>query len=417
MKVLFVIHRYWPYPGGAEKYVQEMAERLVRDGHRAAVITTDAWDIEYFHTRGRKRVDRGNESLNGVPVARLRVRKLPFHKRVSAFLSSLPSTALQAHFTRPSPFLPSLRRELDKHGDADIVHACGFPFYSLFYEGLAFANRRGIPFVATPFIHFGEPHKPSRFHALAPRILRDSDLIIVQTERERDVVREFFTDESRVAVLGMGVNPEEIIGGCGAAFRKRYRISPGDTVILHVAEKSMEKGSLHLVEALKRLRRKTPRIKAVLVGASTGEFTDYISRQGTAIRNACVFIDAVSGQDKRDMFDACDIYVMTSKTDTFGIVYLEAWLAQKPVIGAFAGGVPDVITDGVDGYLIPFGNVPMLSGYLWKLMNDAALSDRMGENGYTKVLSRHTWNRKYETFKGLITALKPGGRCLPLKLR
>src|SRR3712207_7592070 len=55
-------------------------------------------------------------------------------------------------------------------------------------------------------------------------------------------------------------------------------------------------------------------------------------------------------EDKRDLNAAGQVFCMPSRTDSFGIVYLEAWLNGVPVIGANAGGVPEVISDGVDGY-------------------------------------------------------------------
>ncbi len=48
MKILHLSHRYWPARGGAERYMREISERLVRDGHDVTVYTTDAYDIELF---------------------------------------------------------------------------------------------------------------------------------------------------------------------------------------------------------------------------------------------------------------------------------------------------------------------------------------------------------------------------------
>lgn len=110
------------------------------------------------------------------------------------------------------------------------------------------------------------------------------------------------------------------------------------------------------------------------------------------------------------MFAASDIHAMTSKTDSYGIVFLESWLLKKPVIGAFAGGVPEVIEDGVDGFLVPFGDVPMLAEYLLKLIRDPGLRERMGERGRRKVLASCTWDMKYRTFKGLLERAAAGAR-------
>lgn len=86
---------------------------------------------------------------------------------------------------------------------------------------------------------------------------------------------------------------------------------------------------------------------------------------------------------------------MPSRTDSLGIVYLEAWLNEKPVVGALAGGVPEVISDGVDGHLVRFGDVPSLAVRLAHLLGDPEAAAAMGRRGREKVLARYTWDRIY----------------------
>ncbi|MDP8247471.1 MAG: glycosyltransferase family 4 protein [Candidatus Tritonobacter lacicola] len=419
MKIVYVTHRYWPYPGGSEKYVQEMSERFVREGDSVQVITTDAWDIEHFFSRGSKSINKPDEVHNGVPIKRVPARKFPFHKHTSRLLSAYPSLGAKALFRRPSPFVPSLSRELKKHCDADIIHSSAFSYDSLMYTSHAFATRHDIPFAITPFVHFGEPREALRISTLltSPEIsvLQRSDLVIAQTNLEKLALCRLPLPPGKIAVLGMGVNPEEVTGGDGNRFRVKHNISPTDTVILHVAEQSYLKGSIHLVEAVKRIKPRVNRIRIVFAGTSMRNFRKYMDIQEKDILDACIFIDIISGQEKKDAFDACDIYAMPSKTDTFGIVYLEAWLAKKPVIGAMAGGVPDVVSDGVDGFLVPYGNIYMLADYLWKLIHNKELRDTMGENGYQKVLQFHTWDKKYNKIKRLFIDLidrkSSSGKC------
>ena len=82
---------------------------------------------------------------------------------------------------------------------------------------------------------------------------------------------------------------------------------------------------------------------------------------------------------------------MPSRTDSFGIVYLEAWLNGVPVIGARAGGVPEVITDGVDGYLVDFGDVAALANRIELLLRRPEAARALGEAGRRKVLAEHKW--------------------------
>jgi glycosyltransferase involved in cell wall biosynthesis len=92
---------------------------------------------------------------------------------------------------------------------------------------------------------------------------------------------------------------------------------------------------------------------------------------------------------------------MPSRTDSFGIVFLEAWMYDVPVIGARAGGVPDVIDDGENGMLINFGDVAALSAHIQRLIDDKPMARRLGMNGHSKVLRELTFAEKYQQMKAI----------------
>jgi glycosyltransferase involved in cell wall biosynthesis len=112
------------------------------------------------------------------------------------------------------------------------------------------------------------------------------------------------------------------------------------------------------------------------------------------VRERCRWLGFISDEDKRDLQAAGQVFCMPSRTDSFGIVYLEAWLNGVPVIGALAGGVPEVVTDGVDGYLVGFGDVPALANRIQLLLARPEAAHAMGEAGRRKVLAEHTWDHK-----------------------
>src|SRR5205085_6694843 len=112
------------------------------------------------------------------------------------------------------------------------------------------------------------------------------------------------------------------------------------------------------------------------------------------VRERCRWLGFISDQDKRDLHAAGQVFCMPSRTDSFGIVYLEAWLNGVPVIGARAGGVPEVVSDGIDGYLVPFGDVASLANRIQILIERPELAHAMGQAGSRTVLAEHTWDHK-----------------------
>jgi glycosyltransferase involved in cell wall biosynthesis len=88
---------------------------------------------------------------------------------------------------------------------------------------------------------------------------------------------------------------------------------------------------------------------------------------------------------------------MPSRTDSFGIVFLEAWANGLPVVAAAAGGVPEVVRDGETGLLVPFGDLDRLSRALATLLSDPVLARSLGAAGRAMVESGYTWDDRFAT--------------------
>jgi phosphatidylinositol alpha-1,6-mannosyltransferase len=86
------------------------------------------------------------------------------------------------------------------------------------------------------------------------------------------------------------------------------------------------------------------------------------------------------------MYRECDVFVLPSAQEGFGLVYLEAMAAGKPVIAARAGAVPEVVVDGVTGVLVDYGDIESLAAAIDRLSNDEALRRKMGEAGRMRFL-------------------------------
>ena len=80
---------------------------------------------------------------------------------------------------------------------------------------------------------------------------------------------------------------------------------------------------------------------------------------------------------------------------------LEAWLHGKPVIGARAGGIPDVIDEGQTGLLVPYGDVSALSKAISWLLDHPGEADQMGSRGREITLQRWTWDTVYKRVRSV----------------
>ncbi len=166
-----------------------------------------------------------------------------------------------------------------------------------------------------------------------------------------------------------------------------------------------DKGTVHLVEAARRLWRAGRDLHLVLAGALLQPFRDYLGGLPETERSRLTVLGPVDDEEKRDLLAATDIFAMPSRTDSFGIVYLEAWLYSKPVVGARTWGVIDVIADQKDGLLMPFGDVDALAGALVELLDSPERRTALGAAGRAKVYAEHTWDIKFPQVEALYTRL------------
>lgn len=116
----------------------------------------------------------------------------------------------------------------------------------------------------------------------------------------------------------------------------------------------------------------------------------------SAQRNRIVFRGEVDEATLLSAYHAADIFCVPSRFESFGLIYLEAMRAGKPVVACHVGGVPEVVEDGVTGLLVPPDNPAALGVALDRLVRDPALRHSMGEEGRRRFAEQFTATRMVE---------------------
>lgn len=165
-----------------------------------------------------------------------------------------------------------------------------------------------------------------------------------------------------------------------------------DLTLLTVGRLSVgdiDKGMDILIKAVKRALDEGVKVHLALVGDG-----DDLSRLNDLASNlqldGCVnFLGAVPDGRLQELYRECDVFAMPSKKEGFGIVFLEAMRYGKPCIAGNHGGTPEIIDHGVNGYLVDYGDVDGLAGYLLEFSKNSQLRQTMGMKGYQKVKSNY----------------------------
>ncbi len=228
------------------------------------------------------------------------------------------------------------------NGQLDAVHAVAFPYSFPIVCGLRLARRRGVPFFITPFLHLGDPSDSTdltRQQYTKPHLrwlLQQADGVFVQTRLERDAVINFGVDEKRVYLQGLGVDPVECMGGDSERMRSKLGIAQNEIVVGHLANNSFEKGTCDLLRAAELLWRKGERFRIVLAGPEMKNFQTFWD--SFKAKDKVMRLGVLGDQEKRDFFSTIDLFALPSRTDSFGLVLLEAWANKKPNLVYRAGG-------------------------------------------------------------------------------
>jgi glycosyltransferase involved in cell wall biosynthesis len=413
---LHIIQRYYPYLGGSELVCQVLSERLVKEGQRVSVWTTNAWDLDHFWARGRRTVRSPIEQHNGVQIRRFPVERVPgpaivypIVRRLMVELSRFPgTTGVLNRMARITPRVPQMVTALQTTPERfDLVHTANITLDFTILPALQFARERKIPHVVTPYVHLGEPGDRSlvRYYTMRHQIdlLKQSDRVIVQTPLEEEYLANLGVPPQIMRTVGVGVDPAEVAGGDADRFRAETGIAA--PWVLSVGSLARAKGMFDLIAAMQQLWTRGRREDLVLVGTPMAQFEEFWQTLTPAVQQRIHVFARAPQERKLDALAAATVFAMPSRTDSFGISYLEAWMYGLPVVGARAGGVPAVINDGVTGYLVPFANPTALATTLQRLLENPALAQQLGAAGRSHALRYLTWDRVYAQWRNVYAEL------------
>ena len=123
------------------------------------------------------------------------------------------------------------------------------------------------------------------------------------------------------------------------------------------------------------------------------------------VESYVVFKEGISDDELKKLYASCNFFVLPSTGEGFGIVYLEAMVYKKACIGALGCGAEDVIEHQRTGYLIS-PSVENIQEALNQLMNDQEIAQKMGYQGYLKLISEFTFNQYQKRINSILKCVE-----------
>lgn len=172
---------------------------------------------------------------------------------------------------------------------------------------------------------------------------------------------------------------------------KKYHLE-NKPLILTVGRLVERKGVDKTIEAVAQLLPENPNLRYAIVGAGPylKNCQELVKKLG--LEKQVIFITDADDLERAAWYQLADIFIMPSRQigddfEGFGIVYLEANQAGKPVIAGRSGGVQDAVADGVSGLMVNPETVPEITAALSKLLNDQVLREQLGQGGQKRLVN------------------------------
>ena len=356
--------------------------------------TTNAKDISALWATGHQLIDETQSEYQGIQINRHPIRHFPYHRVTRKLVSWLPPVFSPGFHNPDSPWVPRMMhyaRTIDEK--FDLVHCTALPYDGILFPALRLAKRLKVPLICTPFVHLGEKDNDRVVrHYSRPqqiRLLQQCQAVIVQTQQEYDFLAQRGITKKALHIIPQGLEKAEVAGGNAAKFRKEHNIT--GPIIAHIAPLCKDKGGIDLVKAFTQLNPKH-QATLVLVGKPDNEFNSLLDSLPVSERSRIIPLENIKNEERNDLLAAMDLLALPSCTDSFGMVFLEAWFYGKPVIGADAGGIPGVVSHDQTGLLVPYGSPEALKEALEKLLTDPQLCCKLGEAGEERLRTHYQWN-------------------------
>ena len=224
---------------------------------------------------------------------------------------------------------------------------------------------------------------------LRRRALRHADLVLAPSrDTAQQVISQQEVTEERIRVLPWALDPQfEALVAAGSHPTLPANFPQGRAILTvgrWLADERY-KGMDTLITALPRLLMLWPELQLVLVGSGDDRawLEDFAEKNGVMMH--VHFLSGLSYAEIAACYQACEVFALPSRSEGFGLVYLEAMACGKPVVGGAHGGAPEIIQDGVTGYLVPHGDPIQLATALQALLADPAHAKDMGARGKQNV--------------------------------
>jgi glycosyltransferase involved in cell wall biosynthesis len=220
---------------------------------------------------------------------------------------------------------------------------------------------------------------------------RQVDCFITASEAIRQMLVADGVPEDRTVTVHEGIDVEHALAAAPVNVHEAFWLPHGSPVVGNVAALVPHKGQRYLVDAAHLVVQQLPDARFVILGE--GELREHLEKQ---VREHHLEKHVLLPGFRTDVLGCIkgfDLFVMSSVTEGLGTSLLDAMACARPIVATRAGGIPEIVEDGVNGLLVPVRDHHALADAIMRALKDTDLRQRMGAAGFARVNARFTVER------------------------
>ncbi|KAM3103176.1 glycosyltransferase [Phormidesmis sp. 146-12] len=394
MHILIISQEFPPHAfGGIGAYNQTLARELIQLGHEVTVISRGVQDATIVvgpFTHIQVAVVEYADCLPEYPILS---KNLAWSRKVAKLTETI-------HHDRPISVIESAVWDFESIGVLAYRSQLKVPLMV----------RLVTPLLVSMEINGWQMNQDLKLCAEMEQALvshADAVVAISQSVKDSFVSAYQVEPDDRWSVQLLGVQPWPAYSNFTNYGELPKDLQRGEIQILFIGRLESRKGIDIFLKALKILMPQDSRISVWIAGKDIEGWQEKVgSILNRTLQTRVQFLGMVTEERRELLYANCDFMVFPSRYESFGLVALEAMVHQKPVIGARAGAIPEVVTDGESGLLFEPDNPKDLAQKILKLVTDDHLRQRLGVGAKRRVEVLSARNMAKASVKGYTTLME-----------
>ncbi len=229
-------------------------------------------------------------------------------------------------------------------------------------------------------------------------VYRWADAALANSRNTATLLKSFGVPDAKIHIVYPAVDARRFHPLVEGSLVRRRFADDDDVLLLSVGRLQRRKGHDVAIQAVARLRERLPNLRYVIAG--DGEERQRLEQMVAelGVRDRVFFAGIVGDAELPSYYAACDVFLLPNRVDHgdiegFGIVFLEAAAAGRPVIGGNSGGVPEAVEGNVTGLLVDGASVDSVAAAIADLAQSARRRHMMGAAGRVRAVERFSWER------------------------